>query len=626
MIEDKLKKRIANIKNVILSRPELTKIIKKYTLHMNLPLEQALRIMHGSISINTRGDVIRISYQQKKDPEKVMKVTEELGTLFILENMRHKQKIYQAYQFLEKKVREGKSRLREKEREMADYKRKHMEKLKESIESNVETRNRYIESIETRDQLITKNNSAMRVPADKFQAELDNAVERLGKLYNRKKRIKKIEEAAPSGESLLPQLQKLQTRLTQLRLEYTDAHPAIKQTREALRLLKVKIEKSGHKPKTKKQKGTEREVYVYPPEVRKQIKERLDECTKLQKLYLEYQDTRSQLQNMQAQLYGKNRVSLTKNKISSQQSKKIEQLRSKCQKMEVTIFEQVNKVLKDSPELIKTAKELYQLQLTHWILADERKYYREKMHHYQQLIENYPKWEQPLIKMQRDYDDMWKVHQELLRNRDRAKMMKELEEKGKGVEFIVLEPAYLPGVFTRFRSLLVLVAGLAAGLGLGGLLAYQRELLSPRIEDIDRLQDLASAAIFTPIPRFRLPMREMKPVLATQPSEIREVPFCFFVLGLCPLFSILTFNKRRASRVCLIAGCASVYSRRNCVNLVCNFCNCGNKLSPEGAASSIFLIRFLRLYNFPKRSTALSSSAWNLSAGTRIAELFLVIN
>lgn len=106
---------------------------------------------------------------------------------------------------------------------------------------------------------------------------------------------------------------------------------------------------------------------------------------------------------------------------------------------------------------------------------------------YQARVEATPARESELIALTRDYDTLQKVYASLLAKKEDSALAANLERRQIGEQFRVLEPARVPQQpFSPNRlqlNLLGIVAGLAFGLGLAGLLEYRDATLKTE-EDV----------------------------------------------------------------------------------------------------------------------------------------------
>lgn len=137
-------------------------------------------------------------------------------------------------------------------------------------------------------------------------------------------------------------------------------------------------------------------------------------------------------------------------------------------------------------------------------LAGLRSQYEEKLAQVASLrgmVNTIPEVEAQLNRLNRDYKVVKEEHDTLLQRLERAKMSEQVNEQKKSTQFKVLEPPRTPlspSSPDRVRlNSMVLAAALAAGLGLGFLLA-QRD---PTYFSADTLQELAGLPVYGVIGR-----------------------------------------------------------------------------------------------------------------------------
>src|SRR5205823_7811102 len=102
------------------------------------------------------------------------------------------------------------------------------------------------------------------------------------------------------------------------------------------------------------------------------------------------------------------------------------------------------------------------------VLKGEEKRLREGIAIYQARIENVPRREQEFKELSRDYESTRELYQSLLKRYEEAQLAESMEQRQKGEQFRVLDPAVPPKepVARRARLMsiaLVLSLGLAAG-------------------------------------------------------------------------------------------------------------------------------------------------------------------
>jgi polysaccharide chain length determinant protein (PEP-CTERM system associated) len=117
-------------------------------------------------------------------------------------------------------------------------------------------------------------------------------------------------------------------------------------------------------------------------------------------------------------------------------------------------------------------------------------------------LENTPKREQELAILTRDYDTTKDLFKSLLAKRGEADMAAELEQRQKGENFRVIEPARLPerpAGPNRFRLLLV---GLALAIGASGAAVVVAEQVDTSFRRVDEIRSTLPLPVLSAIPRI----------------------------------------------------------------------------------------------------------------------------
>jgi succinoglycan biosynthesis transport protein ExoP len=119
---------------------------------------------------------------------------------------------------------------------------------------------------------------------------------------------------------------------------------------------------------------------------------------------------------------------------------------------------------------------------------------------YQQRVENTPVRDQELLGLQRDYDTANGLYQSLLKRQAEAKLAENLEQRQKGEQFRLLEPA-LPQVRPKEpeRRKLILM-GLAGALGLAAGTVILAEKLHPSFHTVDDLHAFSQVPVLVSLP------------------------------------------------------------------------------------------------------------------------------
>jgi len=121
---------------------------------------------------------------------------------------------------------------------------------------------------------------------------------------------------------------------------------------------------------------------------------------------------------------------------------------------------------------------------------------------YQGRVESAPRVEQQMVALQREYDLERGTYQDLSGKKQTALLDEELQRKQGGEQFAVLIPAGLPADPFKPKPMRVMLMAIAAGLVLGGGLAFGREYLDRSVHDARGLRDEFELPVLAEIPRI----------------------------------------------------------------------------------------------------------------------------
>jgi polysaccharide chain length determinant protein (PEP-CTERM system associated) len=133
--------------------------------------------------------------------------------------------------------------------------------------------------------------------------------------------------------------------------------------------------------------------------------------------------------------------------------------------------------------------------------ADEQRL-RRSIDTYQTRVENTPKSEQEFLEMTRDYDATRELYQNLSKRYDEATLAESMEQRQKGEQFRVLDPAVAssaPAGPRRGRLFLIAV-GLSLGLGAGAMMLA--EMLDSSFHSTEDLRAYTTVPLLVSIPRI----------------------------------------------------------------------------------------------------------------------------
>jgi polysaccharide chain length determinant protein (PEP-CTERM system associated) len=161
--------------------------------------------------------------------------------------------------------------------------------------------------------------------------------------------------------------------------------------------------------------------------------------------------------------------------------------------------EQVPGVLQ-SPYVQQLKKEFGMLEAELKALHTEEQSVLRSIALYQQRVENTPRRDQELQLLQRDYDTAKGLYQSLLKRQEEAKLAEQLEQRQKGEQFRLLEPA-LPAVRPKEpdRRKLILL-GLCGAIGLAAGTIILAEHLHPSFHTVDELSAFSSVPVLVSLP------------------------------------------------------------------------------------------------------------------------------
>ena len=224
-----LQQRLQSMTQQILSRTRLLGIIDAFHLYRKNQKQTDPDLLVQRMRKDIKIDLVqapgrpwelsafKISYSAS-DPSLAQRVTQELSSLFIEENLRNRQALSEdTTQFLENQLEQARKGLAEQEERLRDFKTRYLGELPEQVQTNI--------------QILSGLQSRLQAATD----ALDQAKQQklyLGSLLNQYKALnsKLAAEAGNSGIdalSLDDRLEKLRTELADLNSRDTPRHPDV---------------------------------------------------------------------------------------------------------------------------------------------------------------------------------------------------------------------------------------------------------------------------------------------------------------------------------------------------------------------------------------------------------------
>jgi polysaccharide chain length determinant protein (PEP-CTERM system associated) len=447
--------RLSTIKQQIMSRSLLEKIIRKFGLYPEEPNrtvgEEVINKMRQNIEVKTIGaksvDAFSLSFQGE-DPVMVMKVTNELASLFIEENLKIREQLVEGTtEFLDNELKNLKETLEWQEAQIGEFKRIHMGELPQQLEANLRSLDR-IQSDLVAVQLSKKS-------AEDRILLLNQSMEMSKKRVEESKRVKEGEGSrnpnpflsqseVRSPSQLMLRLMQRKKELADLRAEYKDNYPDVV-------MLKREVEE------------------------------------------LEDQVALSEMNGLQEE-------------PASDQNP--------LQKLGMTL--NVEAELSHISEVQKQIKAI-EIELTN--LRDRERELLKQKRAYEQRVESAPAREQELAVLLRDYENTRKNYGTLLDKKLNAKIAENLEKRQKGEQFRILDAANLPEKPFKPEPIRIGFAGIALGFGVGLGLAFIREKLDSSIKKPEEVERITSVPVLASIPDFDEELMITKKYLSTSVAD-----------------------------------------------------------------------------------------------------------
>ncbi len=394
MTTEKAEKRLDTIRQEILSRTRLERVVKDVNPYpddlANGALSDIIDTMRDAIAINTKGnDAFSVEYVHR-DPRKAAEVANRVSSLFIEEASKQREhQVEEAYQFIDSQLQDARRELEKQEEAVRRYKESHMGTLPEQMAANLST----LQGLQVQQQSVAEN--------------LRTATDRQGNLE--KSLAEQLRGGGTGTASLDPltEINQLRTQLATLRARYTDEHPDVKVLAARIARLQRGLEGAG---------GAKE-----PPA-----------------------DSDPTAALIRAQI--------------EQSKREVASLRAK----QADIDERIGKL--------------------------------------QARVELAPRTEQELATLTRDYQKMRENYLSLLNKKMDAQMAARLEERWKGEQFRILDPAHVPERPFSPNRLVYVMMGLVLGLAAGFATSLAAETLDHSVKSQQELESLLAYPVIATIP------------------------------------------------------------------------------------------------------------------------------
>lgn len=136
------------------------------------------------------------------------------------------------------------------------------------------------------------------------------------------------------------------------------------------------------------------------------------------------------------------------------------------------------------------------------VLKTEEQALRRDIAAYQRRVENAPRREQEFQELSRDYTTTRDLYHSLLRRYDEAQLAESLEQRQKGEQFRILDPAKAATTPAAPNRLRLMIMGLMLSLGLAAGAVMLTEQLDTSFHAVDDLRAFSKVPVLVSIPRI----------------------------------------------------------------------------------------------------------------------------
>ena len=155
-----------------------------------------------------------------------------------------------------------------------------------------------------------------------------------------------------------------------------------------------------------------------------------------------------------------------------------------------------------SPQVLRLKQTLNEVESEIKVLRAEEKHLRSAIATHHQRVENTPRREQESQEMSRGYETIKSLYNSLLARLEEALVAESMEQRQKGEQFRVLDPALPSGLPVAPKRSQVLLLGLVLSLGLAAGAVVLAEKLDTSFHTLDDLRGFTNVPVLVSIPRI----------------------------------------------------------------------------------------------------------------------------
>jgi uncharacterized protein involved in exopolysaccharide biosynthesis len=440
--------RVQIISQRVMTRPNLLNIIQQFHLYEDErkedPIEVVIEQMREDINLSMiSADVVdprsgrptkatiafKLSYVSES-PELAQKVTDKLTSLYLNENLKTRTVMAaEAAGFLTDEAGRLSKKITFLEKELANFKERHLGSLPELTEMNLRLMER------TDQELLEVDRQIRSVKERKIYLNSELA-----------KLSPNLAIFSETGERILgpvDRLKILQSKLVSLTAVYSSDHPEIVRTRKQIEALKAELGEG---------EPDGAASIVVTSEMDNRLAKAKQNFEVLQKRYSPNHPEVKRAQREVQQL---------QNAIENQSAATNIALEQKP----------------DNPAYIQLQAQLSAANAELESLQDKSTALHKKLSMYEERITESPQVERKFRMLRRDYENAWGKYQEVKSKQMEAQIAKELESERKGERFTLIDPAQLPEEPVSPNRTAIILMGLILAMGCGmGIMALRENL------------------------------------------------------------------------------------------------------------------------------------------------------
>jgi polysaccharide chain length determinant protein (PEP-CTERM system associated) len=246
-----LRELLAALSLEILSSPRLMKIIETFDLYpqerRDLSVEEVLEKMRRAVDIRVekgwtdhRPGAFRVSFEGK-NPAVVAEVTNQLGNLFVDENLRSREVHAEGtLEFIQSQLEQAKKKLDEEEKRVSEYKLEHNGELPEQAAALTASLSQFGVQFQGNQEAISRSYTNQVTLQSGLR--LAQTVAEVSERLNRRAEEKKgTDDERPGSLANSPSkiLEAMEAEVASLLTRYTEAHPRVRLLRASIARLKA---------------------------------------------------------------------------------------------------------------------------------------------------------------------------------------------------------------------------------------------------------------------------------------------------------------------------------------------------------------------------------------------------